>query len=119
MGELVPIGLVEALAGDTFQHATSVLIRMKPLIAPVMHPVVVRIHHWFVPHRLVWNEWEQFITGGEDGLGDGATYPTIGALTVTKGSLDDYLGVPPGSYDSGDLSGIPRRGYNRIFNEWF
>ena len=52
MGSLYPVGVVEALAGDTIQQATSALIRMKPLVAPVMHPVVVRIHHWFVPHRL-------------------------------------------------------------------
>ena len=39
MGELVPIGCVEALPGDTFRHATSALVRFSPLLAPVMHPV--------------------------------------------------------------------------------
>ena len=51
MGELVPVGLVEVLPGDTMQHAASVLARVSPLLAPVMHPVDIRIHHWFVPHR--------------------------------------------------------------------
>ncbi len=69
MGELVPCGLLEVLPGDTIQQATSALIRVSPLLAPVMHPVSVRIHHWFVPHRLVWDSWEDFITGGPDGLG--------------------------------------------------
>ena len=49
MGELVPIALTEVLPGDTIQQATSALIRCSPLIAPVMHPVHVRIHHWYVP----------------------------------------------------------------------
>lgn len=53
MGELVPIGLQEVLPGDSIQQATSLLVRVSPLLAPVMHPVHVRIHHWFVPHRLV------------------------------------------------------------------
>jgi len=49
MGELVPIGLHEVLPGDTFQQSSSALIRVSPLLAPVMHPVRIRIHHWFVP----------------------------------------------------------------------
>ena len=78
-GELVPVALIEALPGDTFQHSTSALVRVAPMLAPVMHPVQVRIHHWFVPHRLTMPTWENFITGGSDGLGDGATIPTLGA----------------------------------------
>ena len=64
MGELVPVACVEALPGDTFQQATSALVRASPLLAPVMHPVTVRIHHWFVPLRLLWDGFEDFITGG-------------------------------------------------------
>ena len=45
-GELVPCSLVEVLPGDTFQMASSALIRVTPLLAPVMHPVQVRIHHY-------------------------------------------------------------------------
>jgi len=63
MGELVPIGLTEVLPGDSIQQATNALVRASPLLAPVMHPVNVRIHHWFAPHRLVWNDLENFITG--------------------------------------------------------
>ena len=48
-GELIPCGLVEVLPGDTVQHSASALVRVSPLLAPVMHPVDVRIHHWFVP----------------------------------------------------------------------
>lgn len=73
MGKLVPVGCYEVLPGDSVQQATSALIRVNPLVAPVMHPVQVRIHHWFVPNRLIWEDWESFITGGTDGEGDGAT----------------------------------------------
>ena len=99
MGELVPCGLVEVLPGDTLQQATSALVRCSPLLAPVMHPVRVRIHHWFVPHRIIWEDWEDFITGGPDGMDD-SIFPTIAMPASTGaavGSLADYLGVPPRS----------------------
>ena len=81
MGNLLPIACVECLPGDTIQQATSVLLRCAPLNSPVMHPVDVRVHHWFVPHRLVWNDpgntsFEEFITGGADG-NDSSTPPTM------------------------------------------
>lgn len=126
MGELVPIGLIEVLPGDTFQHATSLLLRVSPLLAPVMHPVHVRIHHWFVPHRLVYEDWEDFITGGPDGF-DESVFPTIN-LTYTAGNpptgtnlvgqLPDYLGVPP-EINNLEVSALPFRAYALIYNEWY
>lgn len=118
MGELVPAGLVEVLPGDTFQHAMSVLCRVSPLLAPVMHPVHLRIHHWFVPHRLVWEDWEDFITGGPDGM-DASVFPTISfnGTTNAVGTLADYLGVPTALLLS--ASALPFRGYNLIWNEWY
>lgn len=126
MGDLVPIGLVEVLPGDSFQHAASLLIRCSPLVTPVMHPVHARVHHWFVPHRLVWENWEAFITGGEDGL-DASVYPTI-TLTYAAGSpptgnnvvgsLADYLGICP-EINNYVVSAIPFRGYALIWNEWY
>ena len=117
MGELVPIGLLEVLPGDTFQHATSLLVRVSPLLAPVMHPVHVRIHHWFVPHRLVWDDWEAFITGGPDG-NDASVFPTIDTSTNNSiGSLYDYLGIP--NINNLEISALPLRAYQLIFNEWY
>lgn len=121
MGRLIPVGLVEALPGDTFQHSTSMLLRMSPLLAPVMHPVSVRIHHWFVPNRLVWDGWEDFITGGPDGTGTADPFPTNpGSITVAPGDLLDYLGVPTGvAIPAGALNFMPVRAYNYIFNEFY
>jgi len=118
MGELVPIGLQEVLPGDTIQQATSLLVRVSPLLAPVMHPVHVRVHHWFVPHRLVWEDWEKFITGGPDGM-DASVFPTItigGGTGAAVGSLADYLGVPTG-VNNIEVSALPFRGYAKIWNE--
>lgn len=126
MGQLVPVNLLEVLPGDSIQQATSALIRCSPMLTPVMHPVHVRIHHWFVPHRLVWDDFEDFITGGPDGEDDSA-FPTIN-LTYTPGmpptgtnlvcSLADYLGVPP-LLNNLEVSALPFRGYAMIWNEWY
>lgn len=120
MGELTPIGLTEVLPGDTVQQATSALIRCSPLLAPVMHPVRVQIHHWYVPHRLVWEDFEDFITGGPDGM-DASVFPTItlgGGSGAAIGSLADYLGVPTG-VNNLVVSALPFRAYAKIWNEFY
>jgi hypothetical protein len=114
MGKLVPVSCVEVLPGDSIRHNTSALVRVSPLVTPVMHPVTVRLHHWFVPHRIVWPEFEDFITGGPDGMNQDVV-PTV--LNQPGGkNLLDYLGVPPGS---NAVSALPVRGFNKIFNEWY
>ena len=115
MGLLYPIGVVEVLPGDTFRHATFAALRMSPLLAPVMHPISVRIHHFFVPHRIVWDGWEKFITGGPDGK-DASTIPTI-VGDGTRKTVSEYMGVPPQS--GARFSALPIRGYNAIYNEYY
>ena len=96
MGELIPIGLTEVLPGDTMQQATSCLLRCAPMLAPVMHPVQVRIHHFFVPHRICWENFQDFITGGPDG-NDDSLHPIIDMdeNIASQGSLADYYGINP------------------------
>lgn len=122
MGELAPVGCVEVLPGDSFQHGASVLLRCSPLLSPVMHPIDVRLHHFFVPNRLTWDGWEDFITGGSDGEGgDSGAYPTITVNSGTgfaEGSLADYLGVPTG-VDDLPVCALPFRAYGMIWNEFF
>lgn len=118
LGELVPCGLQEVLPGDTIQCSSSALVRMSPLLAPVMHPLHVRIHHWYIPNRLIWDDWEDFITGGPDGL-DASVYPTITfGSGISAGSLADYLGVPI-TGGSIEVSALPFRAYALVYNEWY
>lgn len=124
MGQLLPIGLVEALPGDTFQHTASVFMRLSPMAAPVMHPVSLRIHHFFIPHRLTWptegplgarTGWEAFITGGENN-DDSQTLPTL-PTTGTANDLHDYLGLP--RKQGIPVSALPVRAFNMVFNEFY
>lgn len=119
MGYMLPIGLTEVLPGDSVRHSTSVFLRLAPMLAPVMHPVQVKIHHWYVPLRLLWDEFEDFITGGPDGL-NVSEFPTVTSPTggFATGSLADYLGLPP-KIAGLEVSALPFRAYNLIYNEWY
>ena len=114
MGELIPIGIQEVCPADTFQHKTSVVLRGLPQLAPLMHQVKVKVTHWFVPHRIVWDDFNDFITGGDDGL-NASTFPTIdfSGSPVSKGDLADYLGLPVGFNLS--CSALPFRAYALIY----
>lgn len=121
MGQLIPATCVEVLPGDSFKHHTKFLVRVSPLLAPMYHKVRIRAHHWFVPYRLLWTEWENFITGGP-GNDDNPTYPTV--ITplggIQEGSLADYLGVQVGSDVAGfNLDALQFRAYAMIFNEYY
>lgn len=119
MGELIPLTWFEALPGDSIQHATSMLLRVSPLLAPVMHPVRVRIHHWFVPNRLIWDDWEDFITGGPDGTSV-PEHPYKDTTSPAAGSLYDYFGLCPGTYSPAiKVSALPFRAYAMIWNNFY
>lgn len=122
MGQLIPIGCVEVLPSDLFNHQTNVLIRVSPLAAPVMHQCTVRVHHWYVRNRNLWNtkegdsgDWEDFLTGGEDGT-DTQTVPKF-ASTSTAKDLQDYFGIP--RVAGVNISELPIRGFNKIWNEFY
>lgn len=117
MGMLYPVGCMEVLPGDTFQHQTSLIVRLQPMAAPVMHPIDVRLHHFFVPNRIIWEGWEDFITGGPDN-GDTSEIPTVAYSDAFEGfNALDYLGVPPVS--GLEVNALPLWAYVKIFNEFY
>jgi len=129
MGELVPILCQEILPGDKFQVQSEVLMRLAPMISPLMHRVNVYTHYFFVPNRIVWDQWSDFITGGPQG----DLTPAMPKLNIlesnradfAKGTLADYFGLPVTDADGGAwaknsaISALPFRAYTEIFNEYY
>ena len=119
MGQLIPIGVLEVLPGDTIQHASQALIRCAPLATPPMHPVRIDVRHFYVPNRLLWENWEDFITGGPDGMNN-SPFPTIkGGMASLQTSLADHLGIVPGLGLDDTVSALPFRAYALIWNEYY
>lgn len=127
MGKLIPIACFETLPKDVWRMDTEIFLRLMPTLAPIMHRVDVFTHAFFVPNRLVYDDWQEFITGGDTGEST-VVFPYIDLnyadpTLVGKGSLLDYMGIPlpaGGSYATDTrISAIPFRAYQTIYNEFY
>jgi len=114
MGMLIPVAAIDVLPGDSFRMHSSALARVAPLAKPVMHPVDLRLHSFFVPNRILWDQWEDFIVGN-----DTDPYPTITPSDTTDAQfyLYDHMGCERVS--GVPLDAMPIRAYNKIWNEFF
>lgn len=128
MGQIVPIYLQEIVPGDKFKVSTESLVRLAPMLAPMMHRVNIHTHFFFVPNRLVYDKWQDFITGGPDST----LAPALPKIQITeankswfqKGSLLDYFGVTPVDVTKTitaptELNALPFRAYQMIWHEYF
>lgn len=134
-GKLTPFMCEEVVPGDTWYNKSDVLVRFSPLIAPVMHHMYVTTHFFYVPLRLVWDDYETFESGGRDGKIE-PIFPKLPMLGVkssagfvdtkklwSPGSLADYLNYPtsdsnitgPGMM----VSALPFRCYQLIYNDYY
>jgi hypothetical protein len=121
MGELVPICNVEVLPGDTFHISNQNLIRLAPMLAPIMQRIDVFTHYFFVPNRILWEKWETFITN------DPSSTPVHPYLTITpelaasKKRFGNFMGLA--SLPSGaapiEVNALPFAAYNRIYNDYY
>lgn len=119
LGSLVPICMLDCLPGDVIKYSPQAVVRLSPTIAPILHKMEIRFESFFVPNRLLWDKWEQFISGGDNGQfnelppcveytrisEDEQRYPNPDLFTngptagfenyiLQKGSLWDYFGLP-------------------------
>ena len=117
MGWLTPIACFDVVPGDKIKHKISALIRTQPLMAPVMHLVDIDVHAYYVPNRILQTDFEDMITGGDDGTAVvEAPYQIAPAVTgYAAGSLMNLLGVPAG-VPGLKHSAFPSRAYNLIYN---
>lgn len=123
MGQIIPIVCEEALPGDTWRMGNKIVLRFQPLVAPILHEVNVFTYYFFIPNRIIWDEWEDFITGGVQGTLE-PTLPTFNPYPSAEanaiGSLWDYFGLPTGVQPEGAYPlDFPWRAYNKVWNEFF
>lgn len=61
MGQLIPVMCDEVVPGDYFKIGNQAIIRFQPMVAPVLHQVDMYVHYFFVPYRLLWEDWEDLL----------------------------------------------------------
>lgn len=141
-GRITPFLCEQVVPGDRWRVSTNIMVRMAPMTAPVMQMFKVYQHFYYVPSRLLWSKWNEFIFGpekeiivdGEKQWPASPVYPRFkfpqsdsGAISA-KSSLFDYLGFPADpslSNGSFPVAGnhyfdmMPFRAYQLIWNEFF
>lgn len=121
-GYLVPCFIDEVLPGDTFNLNMAGFGRLATPIHPVMDNAYLDTFFFFVPSRLVWDNFQKF-HGEQENPGDSTDY-LIPVVTTPAGgyaeeSLADYFGIPTKVTGLDDVNALPFRAYNLIWNEWF
>lgn len=136
MGRLTPIVTMEAIPGDVFNGSSEILVRLAPLLAPIYDQIMLYVHFYFVGCRLLWEDWEEFITAGRLGLDidDDAPVPPFinlndymitDATLFAKSSLQDYLGMPifadisAGPWTGVELDIMPECVYQKIYMDYY
>jgi hypothetical protein len=141
---ICPIMCKELLPGDYLNLKVSSFIRLMPQLSPAYTNIFAVVHFWVVPYRLIWSNWERFITGGRNNDQDTADpapvapYIYLSSQTPSDssgrcpaiGSVFDYLGYPARqsntatspiifTYGTQKFSALPLRAYTRIVNDWY
>lgn len=128
-GRLVPIYVDEILPGDSIDLDIGSLVRMATPIAPIMANIYMDIYAFFVPNRLVWNSWEDFISGKEEDtipfytptywLGDIIIGESVDDINVDNLPMITYLGITPDEDCQIQYNALEPRAYFKIWRDWF
>lgn len=123
VGDVVPFDIFECLPGDSWSIDTAKVVRLQPLVTPIMDEVIQDIYYFFVPFRLIWNHWKEFC--GENNQGPWAPSVSYQIPTIVPpengwdvGSIADYFGVPP-KVEGDPINALPFRAYALICDQWF
>ena len=128
-GVLVPFLWDEILPGDSFNVKVNIFARMSTLISPIMDDLYINTFYFFIPNRLIWDNWQRFMGEQPDGPDDSIDYvvphwasTSNNAIEVEAESICDYMGMPLGSfYGKTKLTAnaLPLRAYYSVWNNWF
>lgn len=119
-GFLVPFYVDEVLPGDSFKLTATLFARLATPIVPFMDNLYLETFFFFVPNRLVWDNWQKF-NGEQKNPSDSVDFliPTVSGTNVQNQTLWDYFGLPTNVNKELKVNALPFRAYNLIFNEWF
>ena len=123
VGQLIPFFVDEVLPGDTFEVKTSKVFRMQTLKTPIMDNLYLDTYFFYVPNRIVWEHWQNFLGENSDSAWIPANEYTVPQLTSpvngwNVGTIADYMGIPP-KVDNLSINALPFRAYAMICDQFF
>lgn len=135
-GDLIPIYCDEVLPGDTVSMNTTSLVRLQTMLTPVFGNIYLDTYWFFVPNRLTWEHWKEFMGENTQSAWIPQTEYTVPRLKFPKksnedatkvgfpvGTLADYFGINPDLVLPDDsevqVSALPFRAYALIWNDFF
>lgn len=78
MGKIIPIFYKELQPSQMINARQAINIQFTPFVTNLMHQIKGELISYFVPYRLLWEEWEDFVTGGREGT----KMPAIPSVTI-------------------------------------
>lgn len=126
-GYLVPFLVNEVLPGDHIRYDVTAYVRMATPLFPLFSNQRIDTFFFFVPNRLVWENWVRLMGEQDNPLGDTPDDFSVPQATTepnegfSLGSLADYFGLPTGPTPTAgwSVNALPFRAYYLIYNEWF
>lgn len=124
VGQLIPFYVDEVLPGDTFDVKTSKVMRLQTLLTPMMDNLYADFYFFFVPNRLCWSHWKEFMGENTDSAWIPEVEYSVPQVTApastgwTTGTLADYMGIPINTPNI-SVNALYFRAYALIVNEWF
>lgn len=124
-GLLIPIFVDEVLPGDTFTLNQTSFARLATPLKPLMDNLKLDTHFFFVPYRLIWDHWQEFMGERRDPDDDPSIYSvpqtSINIANLAADSLPAYFGIPRNASATNpvSVSALPFRAYHLIWNEWY
>ena len=140
---LTPFVCKEALPDDVWKIRPEIFCRVAPMLAPVYHRFNIRAYFFFVPLRIIWEDFEKWInpkSGVTDIVSPRFNFSGQGLGNLAPKSLADYLNLNLGIAPEGqssyanfiaaattlfagtqglEVSALPFRAYQQIYNDWF
>ncbi len=145
-GTLTPVCVVPMLPNDSISLGFMSQVKLPPMATSFYGRVDYRLEAFFVPYRILWGGWENFLTMPTNDpygttairpkylpnlilsgkVGD-ASFHSLVSRILSRGSLADYLGykgaptlVTTASVSSIAINNIlPFLAYHKIYDDWY
>lgn len=123
VGDCIPFLCEEVLPGDTFDVTTAKVVRMQPLVTPIMDNVYLDTYYFFVPNRLIWSHWKEFNGENTESAWVPETHYSVPQVYFPDGGFEtgtiaDYMGIPTNVSSNQTISALPFRAYAKCCDDW-